>query len=129
MRHAGDAEQIPVVALDGRLVAHRQRRQHAGRLGVGHVAVDGVAQVLAQAIDRAAGVVVQFLGHGAGHGAHRAAGTQPLLEQPQLEVEAVRVERAMRLPQPHREAPALAGAQVGHRAGEQRAVVDAAVPA
>jgi hypothetical protein len=49
MRHAGVAKDIPVGPLDGLLVAHRQRRQHAGHGRVGHAAGDRVADVLAQA--------------------------------------------------------------------------------
>ena len=45
--------------------------------------------------------------------AHRAGGTNALLEQPQLVVETMRIQRAVRAPQPHRQLPALAGTQVG----------------
>jgi hypothetical protein len=39
----GAAEQVPVLALDGALVADGQRGQHSGRTAIGH-ALDGVAQ-------------------------------------------------------------------------------------
>ena len=46
-------------------------------------------------------------------GAHVARGLQPLLPQPELVVEAVRVDVAVRRLQAHRHAPALAGVQLG----------------
>ncbi len=57
--HAGVAEQLPVLALDGRLVAHRQRRQHAGGACIGHAQQDRVAHRLARSVHRVAGGIGQ----------------------------------------------------------------------
>jgi hypothetical protein len=105
---AGVAEQVPVVALDRALVADRERRQHAGGAAVADVGVDPVANALAQPLDRMTSARVEQRRRRV---AHVAGGANALLEQRQLEVEAVRVEVAVRLAQAHREAPALAGAQ------------------
>ncbi len=129
MRHAGVAEQVPVLAVDGRLVAHRQGRQHAGCLCVGHSQQDGVAHRLARTVYRVAHGLSQLAVDGTGGGAHRAAGAQALLEHPQLQVEAAGIERAVRLAQPHRQQPALAGPQLLQRRGQQRVAIEAAVPA
>ena len=86
------------LALDGGLVADRERGQHAGGARIGHPQPDRVAHALAQALDRVRGTVVEALRRAALARAHVATGTDSLLEQPQLEVEAVRVERAVRRP-------------------------------
>ncbi len=46
-------------------------------------------------------------------GAHAARGVDALLPQPQLEIKTARIGQAMRALQARRQAPALAGAQLG----------------
>ena len=127
MGDAGVAKEIPVVALDRALVADGQRGQHAGGASVGDFGVDPVAHALAQTLDRKARAFGQQTGWR--RVAHIAGGAHALLEQQQLVVEAVRIEIAVRPAQPHREAPALAGAQLALRLGQGRVFVKAAVPA
>ena len=102
---AGGAEQLPVVALDGGLVAHGQRSQHTGGPGIGHLAQQRIAQVLAQPLDRVRhGLGQQFGTLPATHHAHVAGGADALLEPHQLDVVTLGVERAMGLLQPQRQA-------------------------
>ncbi len=114
--HAGGAEHVPVVAGDRVLVARHQRRDDAGGLRVGDARQDGVAHRLPGALDRVAPAGAEALRRRVvAAGAHVAGGLHALLPQPQLEVEAVRIDVAVRRPQPHGEAPAVAGAQIGQR--------------
>jgi hypothetical protein len=88
VRDAGGTEQVPVAALDGGLVAHRQRGQRAGGAGVRYAALDRVAHPLARAVDRRTRVDAEALRWLHGRGTHRAHRAHALLEQPQLVVEA-----------------------------------------
>ena len=111
MRHAGVAVERPVVALDRRLVAHRQRGQHAGRGGISQSGDDGVAHRLAQPVERCAARRCEQSVAGTGRATHVTGGAHALLEQPQLVVEAMRVHRAVRALQTQCELPALPGLQ------------------
>ena len=112
VRDAGGTEQLPVLALDGGLVAHGQRGQHAGGAGIGHLALQRVTQVLAQAVGRMADAFFQQLRRlPALDHPHVAGGAHALLEPQQFHVEAVGVQAAVRLLQAQWHAPALAGAQ------------------
>ncbi len=126
MGHAGGSEQLPVVALDGGLIADRQRGQHAGGGRVAHLGEDGVAHLLAQALHPMARGVVQALRRR--RVAHVAGRPNALLEQHELVVEPVRVRIAVRLTQAHREAPALAGTQFTLGLRERGIFVVAPVP-
>ena len=59
--HAGGAEDVPVGALDGVLVAHDQGRQQAGGLAVGDLLEHGIAHRLPGPLDRMAPGVGQAL--------------------------------------------------------------------
>jgi len=113
------AEQVPVVAVDRRLVTHRQRGQHAGGLRIADTQHHRVADRLAGTLHRVAGVLGQDAVKRAFADAHRAAGADALLEEPQRQVETVRVEAAVRLAQARGQRPALAGAQVGRGLGDR----------
>jgi enamine deaminase RidA (YjgF/YER057c/UK114 family) len=119
--HAGDAEDLPVVGVDRRLVADGQRCEHAGGPRVVDTPQDVVAQLLAPARDRPRGRRPEE----PRTGPHAAAGPEPALEHPQLEVEAVRVAQAVGPPQAHGQLPAVAG----HQSLSRRLEQDLAVPA
>ena len=112
--------------LDRALVADRQRRQHAGGAAIVDVRVDRIANALAQALDRITGAGVDQRRRRV---AHVAGGADALLEERELVVEAVRIEIAVRLTQPHREAPALTGAQGQARLDQRGVLVEAGIPA
>ena len=124
----GAVEGRPQVAVDGALVAHRQRHQDAGPRVVGgrqHGGERGSHRV-AQALDDVTGLPdhgVQALRRGR---AHIAGRPDVAFEQPGLVVEAVRVGVAVRALQPDRQLPALAGTQ--RRAHEILAVAPPLVP-
>ena len=141
MGNAGLAEQLPVVALDGRLVAHHQGRQHTGHTRVAHLAKQRIANRLAQPLDRMGHTVGQALraptrlarlvglarlrlGH-----PHIAGGANALLKPHQLGIEHIRVDRGVGLLQPHRQAPTLAGAQVQPGVVQRRLVLEVDIPA
>ena len=129
VRHTGDAKQVPVVAFDGRLVAHGQRRQHAGHRRRVDPRLDGVAPVLARPLDPRSSAVLQTSGHITGPAAHTAAGPDALLKQPQLQVRAVRVQAAVGLLQAGGQLPALPRPDRLGGATEHGVVVEAPVPA
>jgi len=124
---AGVAEEVPVLPVDGGLVADRQRSEHARGAPVGHGGLDGVAHALARLLHGMAGRCLQALRRR--RVAHAAGGAHTLLEELELLVEAVRIARAVRLPQTHREAPALARAQRALLGRERRVVAVARAPA
>lgn len=118
MRHAGGAEHVPVGALDRRLVARHERRDHARLARIGHAREDRVAHRLARALDRMPPGRREALRRRiARAGADVAGGLHVLLPEPELLVEAVRIETPVRRLEPHREAPALARMQRRGRAG------------
>jgi len=126
--HARVAKKIPVVPpLDRRLVAVGQCCEHAGGAPVGNGRIDGVTHALAQSVDR----IARRFGDQARRRcvAHIAGGANALLEQLELVVEAVRIQVAMRPAQPHRESPALAGAQFALRLRQCRILMKTCVPA
>ena len=126
MGDAGVAEQLPVVALDRALVADREGSEHAGGAPIGDMRVDRVADALSRTLDRKPGAGIDERRRRVAHVAGRA---NALLEPRELDVEAVGVDRPVRLPQSHRESPALAGAQRLARLRERGILVKARVPA
>ncbi len=127
MRDAGVAEQVPVLALDGRLVAHRQGREHAGGAAVVHRGIDRVAHALARPLDDVPRLAFDELRRRrVAHGGRRS---HALLEQRELVVEAVRVDVAVRLAQLERETPALASAELELRQRQRGVFMETAVPA
>ena len=133
MGNAGLPEHLPIGTLYCPLVTHRQRGQHTGAAGVWHLAPDGVAHGLAQAVHRIASAIGQPLRVGAGRcGAchpHITGGAQALLKPQQLGIKTSRVERAVWQLQPQRQAPALAGAQAAAGVVQQGFIVEVVVPA
>ena len=128
--NAGLAKDIPILALDRRLVADHQRRQYAGQARVGDAAPDRVADRLPGALDRVRGGALQQHGRGAlAADANAAGGAHALLEPPQFGVKAMWVERAVGLLQAQRQAPALTGADGVARLVQRRLVAIAAEPA
>ena len=126
MGDPGVAEQVPIRAVDGRLIADRQRRQNACDAAVRHVCVNRITDRLARAFDRKSGVALQTLRRPV---AHVARGADAEFEQVQLVVESVRIDVAVRAAQPHRERPALPGAQFTLRLAQGGVFVEASVPA
>ncbi|HTP71823.1 MAG TPA: hypothetical protein VML58_06345, partial [Burkholderiaceae bacterium] len=71
----GFAEQIPVAACDGGLIAHRECRQHAGHAGIADAQQQGIAHGLACVLDRPRSGVGKLARLWTGHrAAHRAGG-------------------------------------------------------
>jgi len=93
---------------------------------VGDLRVDRIADALARTLDREPGAGVNERRRRIAHVAGRA---NALLEPCELDVEAVRIECSVRLPQAHRESPALPGAQRLSRLRERGVLVKARVPA
>jgi len=114
VRDAGHAKSLPMRLRDGTLIAHHQRRQHAGRGRGLHALEHAVAHPLARLLQRKLPAVAkQLRRRRAWPSAHAAGGVDALLPQPQLEIEATRIGQAVRALQARRQAPALAGAQLG----------------
>ena len=113
MRHTRRAKNIPVGALNGVLITDHQSSHHTGQLPVLNALKNRFAHRLARAlygVFPAAGEprrrrIVR-------PGTHIAGGLNTLLPQPELVVKTVRVAVAMRGLEPHRNLPALTGAQV-----------------
>ena len=126
VRHPGAREQLPLPRVDGILVADRERGQNA-RIGVaGQCLPVACAQDFAAAFDeicRAQHQAVQARVCARAHIAGRADGT---LQQPGLVVEAVGIDAAVRPPQAHGQAPALAGAD--RRSLLERLATEAVIP-
>lgn len=113
MGHAGGPEHVPVGFLDRALVAHHQGGEHAGQPGVRHLFEDRFPHPVPGLLHQVApGLAQAPRRRVARAGPHVAGGLQALLPQPQLVVEAVRVDLAMRRLQPRRQLPALARPQV-----------------
>ncbi len=129
MRHTGDAEHIPVLPVNGCLVAHHQGCQHACQAGGICLVWQCVGMgVFATACHRCIDPGPHDLAHGvqaprcfsqtkrrrvfAPH-AHITGGCHALAPQPQLAVKPVRVGQTVRLAQAHRQLPALATARRG----------------
>ena len=130
MGHPCLSEEVPVLALNRRLVAYRQCGQYAGRAGVADLAQDGIPHGLAQALHRVADGLIQQLGVGAAlRHPHIAGGADTLLKPHQLHIKAVRIERTMRLLEPQRQAPALTGTQCAAGVGQHGLVIEIVVPA
>ena len=115
VRHARGPENIPVTALNGGLVTHHQRGQHAGQLAVGHAFKNCFAHILASQLyavpKTCPGRRGQLLWRRVTQpGAHIAARLHALLPQSQLIVKAMRVAVAVWRFEPHRHLPAFAGA-------------------
>ena len=126
MGDASAAKQIPVVTVDRRLVAHRQRSEHAGGSRVAHLGLNRIAHVLAPALHRVGrGALDQ---PGRRRIAHRSARAHALLERLQLQIEAVRVQQSVWPTQPRRELPALAGTQFTLQYGGCGIALKALVP-
>jgi hypothetical protein len=123
VRHAGVAEQLPAGATDRGLVADGQRREDARSPRLGDGEEEAVAHGLARAFDRREALVQQLA-----RAAHAARRAQALLEEPQLGVEAVGIERAVRQLQAHGQAPALARADGRRHLGPGRIVTRRAAP-
>ena len=102
---ARSPEHLPVLARDGGLIAHRQRREHGRGRMFRQGAGDGVHEnlpPLEHAVARGA-----VPAHGL---AHRGGGADARAEHPAFVVEAAGVQRAVRRAQPQRETPAFAAA-------------------
>ena len=116
VRDAGGAEDVPVGAFDGALVAHDQRGQHAGQPLVRHPRIQGRAHRLPQLLDGVRPAAREQPRRCiARAGADVAGRLQVLLPQPQLVVEAVRIDLAVRRLQADRELPAFARPQFRRR--------------
>jgi len=111
----GAKENAPLLAGNGALVADRQRGDDASVGPIPERGEDARADLLAQPLDvvaRSAGERVQAAIAIVVANVDRRA--KLVLEQPRFDVEAVRVDRAVRPLEPYGEAPALAGVQLRH---------------
>ncbi|MDT4846316.1 hypothetical protein FQZ97_803320 [compost metagenome] len=114
---AGGTEHVPVGTVDGALVAGDERGDHAGLAPVVHAREDRIAHGLARPLDRVPPRRAQQARRGVARpGPHMALGMHALLPRPQLAVEAMRIEVAVRRAQAHGQLPALAGMHLAHGA-------------
>ena len=116
MRDAGPAEHLPLRFGNRALFADRERDDHAGVRRVGERSKDALAHRRARPLHVIGGTAgkrreprVRVIG------AHVTRCTQAVLEQPGFDVEAVRIDGAMRALQANDKPPALAGRNPGHR--------------
>ena len=123
MGHPGAAEDVPVLPLDGRLIAHHQGGEYACNTlailccrsslpGRSHMVEQTLAHLQARTIhgkvQPVPWCIVQALRCLSPRGCpHLPAGTHFLLPHPQFQIEAERIAVAVRLTQTHGELPAL----------------------
>ena len=108
MGHAGGTKNIPIRAVNRTLVAHHQSRNHSRSLRVKHLQLNALAQRLAQSCYRVKPSGGHTLGLGFfGTRTHIARSLNPLLPQPQLVVEPMRIAAAVRRFNPHRQLPTI----------------------
>ena len=117
VRDAGAVEELPLLARDRALVAHRQRGEDAGGGCRSEHRVEAIAHRLARALDVIERRMALAEPPRLGPRAHVAGRADAALEEPRLVIEAVRIDEPMRPAQAHRERPALARV---HAAGERR---------
>ena len=118
MRHAGAVEHEPLRLGDRALVADGERDQHARVRRAGERGDDARAHRLTRALDEVGRTPDERRQPLVGAAvAHVAGGAQIVLEQPRFEVEAGRIDVAVRPLQPHVQLPAFARVNLRNGAG------------
>jgi len=109
---AGAQKHLPILRRNRAIVADHQCQQHAPITRVAQHLAEALADLLAQVLDQVSRTVDQSLQPDVIRTvAHIAGGADVTLQRPGLEVETVRIVAAVRLFQPYRQPPALAGVE------------------